>query len=371
MIHMSPQQKKALGITTAVALVFGVYFLHNYFLLISLAAIIAFLFNPIYQRLNRRWDNPGRASAVTLICSLVTIIVPVTVIVILTINQISHIASTVTNFATSTDLHGFLQRVVDFCNQILANIGVSYRLTIDSIFNALSEAIKTFGVGFISSVIIYLYVFVSILKNQDSLAQTFNQLNPLGRDVSRLYIDRAAAMTKAMVRGQFLIAAMQGFVDALLLYMVGMHSAFFFFFLLLTALSIIPLGGGIVVIPIGIILVLTGHIGPGLFVLAGHLFIVTNIDNIFRPRLVPPEARLDPALILLSVFSGLAFFGFLGIVLGPVIMILIVTTIQVYNSVYNDINIASPTSKQKKWYKKIPFLSRSPRSKTKPEHRVG
>ncbi len=107
--------------------------------------------------------------------------------------------------------------------------------------------------------------------------------------------------------------------------------------MILTVLSIIPLGGGIIVIPIGIIMILLGNIWQGALILAGHFLIVTNEDNILRPKLVPDEARLDPALTLLSVFSGLAFFGFIGIVVGPVIMILIVTTIEVYMEVFRDI----------------------------------
>ena len=41
--------------------------------------------------------------------------------------------------------------------------------------------------------------------------------------------------------------------------------------------------------------------------------------------------------MLLSVFSGIAMFGFFGIILGPVLMILIVTTISVYLSVYKGV----------------------------------
>jgi len=51
---------------------------------------------------------------------------------------------------------------------------------------------------------------------------------------------------------------------------------------------------------------------------------------VLRPQLVPKTARLDPALTILSVFAGLKMFGFLGIVIGPVIMIILVTTIQEY-----------------------------------------
>ena len=65
-----------------------------------------------------------------------------------------------------------------------------------------------------------------------------------------------------------------------------------------------------------------------------HLIVVTSIDNVLRPFLVPKSAHLSPALMLLSVFAGLGMFGFWGIVLGPVLMIIIVTTISVYLAVY-------------------------------------
>jgi predicted PurR-regulated permease PerM len=43
--------------------------------------------------------------------------------------------------------------------------------------------------------------------------------------------------------------------------------------------------------------------------------------------------------MILSVFSGIALLGFLGVVVGPVIMIIIVTTISVYNEVYHDVKM--------------------------------
>jgi len=82
------------------------------------------------------------------------------------------------------------------------------------------------------------------------------------------------------------------------------------------------------------------NVAGGLFVVLFHIIGITNIDNFLRPILVPREARLDPALMLLSVFSGIAMFGFFGIILGPVLMILIVTTISVYLFVYRGVEMA-------------------------------
>ncbi len=101
----------------------------------------------------------------------------------------------------------------------------------------------------------------------------------------------------------------------------------------------IPLGSGIVTIPFGIGMMFFGNVAGGLFVVLFHLLAITNIDNFLRPILVPKEARLDPALMLLSVFSGIGMFGFFGIVLGPVLMILIVTTISVYLAVYKGVEM--------------------------------
>src|SRR5262249_4882590 len=82
-----------------------------------------------------------------------------------------------------------------------------------------------------------------------------------------------------------------------------------------------------------------GNIAGGVFVILWHLLVVTNIDNFLRPVLVPKDARLNSALMLLAVFAGLAMFGPWGIVIGPVLMILIVTTIDVYLAVYKGVEL--------------------------------
>jgi predicted PurR-regulated permease PerM len=127
-----------------------------------------------------------------------------------------------------------------------------------------------------------------------------------------------------------LIALAQGFTSAFALWVAGVDY-FWFFFLICSFLSFIPLGAGVVTIPIAFILILSGDILSGLFIIAWVLLVVSTIDNFMRPRLVADGARLNSALMFLAVLSGLALFGFIGIVYGPIIMILIVTTLYVYS----------------------------------------
>ena len=145
--------------------------------------------------------------------------------------------------------------------------------------------------------------------------------------------------------GQFVIAVCQGVAGAASIYIAGFHQGFFLFAVLLSALSVIPLGSGIITIPFGIGMILFGNVFGGVFVIVFHLIVVTNIDNFLRPILVPRAARLDSALMLLAVFAGIAMFGAWGIVIGPVLMIIIVTTISVYLAVYKGVPMDQPDPK--------------------------
>ncbi|MBW8710802.1 MAG: AI-2E family transporter, partial [Mycobacterium sp.] len=86
-----------------------------------------------------------------------------------------------------------------------------------------------------------------------------------------------------------------------------------------------------------------------------HLIEVTNIDNFLRPILVPRAARLDSALMLLAVFAGIAMFGAWGIVIGPVLMIVIVTTISVYLAVYKGVPMEDVGEEDEKPKRRNPF----------------
>jgi len=196
--------------------------------------------------------------------------------------------------------------------------------------------------GGITAAVLFLYVFISLLTNRERVQLLIRKLNPLGEQITDVYLEKMGAMVRGTVRGQFVIALAQGLTGAASIYIAGFHDGFFIFAILLTALSVIPLGGGILSLPFGIGMILFGNVWGGVFVIAWHLIVVTNIDNVLRPILVPKQASLDSALMLLAVFAGITMFGFWGIVIGPVVMIVIVTTVSVYLAVYKGVPLDVP-----------------------------
>lgn len=350
-------QKRALAVVTGVALLFGAYFLRRYFMLIVIAAIVAYLFTPLNNRLRTKL-NGGLATTLTVLAALATVVIPIIAVVSLATVQISHMLIGVAEWAKTADLNALGDKAIAAVNELLARLPLQTpTITAESLRNNLGRVAQTIGewllralsgaaggaIGFITSAIIFLYVLISLLVNKTELITLIRRLNPLGEEVTDLYLAKMGAMVKGTVKGQFIIAVIQGALGAISIYIAGFHDAFFIFAILLTALSVIPLGSGIVTIPFGIGMMFFGNIAGGLFVVLFHFLGITNVDNFLRPILVPKEARLDSALMLLSVFSGIAMFGFFGIILGPVLMIIIVTTISVYLEVYKGVEMKADT----------------------------
>ncbi|WP_418003278.1 AI-2E family transporter [Mycobacterium sp. PDNC021] len=350
-------QKRALAVATVVAVGFGAYFLRGQFMLVVVAGVVAYLFNPLFRRLTTRLRT-GLSATLTLLAALVVVVVPISGAVAIGIVQISSMIRNVSDWVSRTDMGALGTRSLQAVNDLLARIPYLHDVTLTS--ESLQKWIITFAqragawglnvlqdaagglFGALAGAVIFLYVFISLLVNGDEVVLLIRRLNPLGEEVTDLYLAKMGAMVRGTVLGQFVIALAQGVAGAISIYIAGFHDGFFIFAILLSALSVIPLGGGIVSIPFGIGLALFGNVGGGLFVIAFHILVVTNIDNVLRPILVPRAARLDSALMLLSVFSGIAMFGFLGLVIGPVLMIVVVTTISVYLAVYKGVPLSEP-----------------------------
>ena len=361
-------QKRALAVITVVALLFGAYFLRHYFILVVIAAIVAYLFTPLYNRCRQRF-NTGLSATLTVLAALATVIIPAGALITLAVLQISHMVVHVAEWVETADVSTLGDRAIEFVNNLLAKLPFGrFTVTAESLRESMVNVSQNVGqwllrslrgaaggaIGVVTSAIIFLYVLISLLTNQEQVLTLVRRLNPLGEEVTDLYLAKMGAMVKGTVKGQFIIATVQGILGAASIYIAGFHNGFFIFAIFLTALSVIPLGSGIVTIPFGIGMMLFGNIVGGLFVVLFHILAITNIDNFLRPILVPREARLDPALMLLAVFSGLAMFGFWGIVLGPVLMIIIVTTISVYLAVYKgvEMTVHEPPEKRRSRFRR-------------------
>jgi predicted PurR-regulated permease PerM len=125
------------------------------------------------------------------------------------------------------------------------------------------------------------------------------------------------------------VALLQGTLGAAGFIMVGIPNPIFWGFIM-TVLAFLPiplLGTGLVWIPAGIILIRNGDIIGGIFILLYGLLIVSSIDNVIKPHIISGKGKIHPVVALLGLIGGLKLFGFIGIIIGPLIAALFIAMV--------------------------------------------
>src|SRR5277367_2627641 len=114
-------QKRALAVVTIISLLFAGYFLRNYFVLIVVAAVGAYLFTPLFNCFDRRLKT-GLAATCTLLSALAAVIVPIGLLVVLAIVQISRMVDSVAGWVKTTDPSALGDKVLHIVNDAAARV---------------------------------------------------------------------------------------------------------------------------------------------------------------------------------------------------------------------------------------------------------
>ena len=85
-------------------------------------------------------------------------------------------------------------------------------------------------------------------------------------------------------------------------------------------LSPVPIGPPLVWIPAGILMIVNGETGWGIFLFVWGALVVSSVDNFLKPMIISRGSALPFVLVLLGVLGGAIAFGFVGVFLGPVLL---------------------------------------------------
>jgi predicted PurR-regulated permease PerM len=119
--------------------------------------------------------------------------------------------------------------------------------------------------------------------------------------------------------------------------------------MVLTALTIvlapIPFGGTALIWgPVTVYLAGIGSMGKALAMAGWGVGVVSTVDQVLRPWLIGKEVEIPVLLLVLSVLGGLALYGLLGIFVGPILVSLFMTAVQIYREEYAQAPPVPPAS---------------------------
>jgi predicted PurR-regulated permease PerM len=326
-----------------------VYLLHPFLGVIAIALVTFVMLKPLYKWFIERERIKGRtrvATTLTLLSFILIILIPLFFIGFLLIAQASDLLDEIASGDVELSLENMVETIEQFLEQIpalrdieidgeklamaLIELAVWALSGLANLAVALGASLPSLFVG----TIIFFIVIATLLPRSDELEQRTEQLSPLGVNITQIYMLKASEMIVSVVKGVFLLAVIQGLIMGVFYWLAGVPFALFFT-LLSMAFALLPVVGiSFIVLPMALIFFLTGNPTSAVLVLIGFYVFVNPTDLTLRPRLVSKEAYLNFTLMLLALFGGLAVGGLLGMIYGPVIMILFMTTIDIYGQYF-------------------------------------
>ena len=331
----------ALLIVTAIALYLCWLMVKPFLGVVMWASVLVIVFYPIHKRLVKRTKRPSLSALLSCVLVILTILVPVTIVTFAVINELSgavYNLQVAINYVLDPNapvpgrVLGWLSKFIDVerlrSGQYLAQ-------QLGTISGGLAG--RTLGVigGLIGAIVQMFFVIFTmyyLFRDGDRIFETIKNSLPLNDAQSLAIMERAKEGVGASVYGVLAIAIIQGTLGGLAFWILGVPSAIVWG-VVMTFLSMIPmLGSFLVWVPAAIYLALTGHYVKAVLLVLWGTLVIGMIDNFLRPKLVGGRTRLHELLIFFSVLGGLQVFGVLGIVLGPVVLALAMSLIEVFRA---------------------------------------
>jgi predicted PurR-regulated permease PerM len=176
-----------------------------------------------------------------------------------------------------------------------------------------------------------LFLLFFLLRDRALALTSLRSLLPLRDDETSELLQRVGDTVLATALGRLTIAAVQGVLAGLAFWVLGVPGVVLWAFTLAVCAMVPAFGSFLVWGPVAIYLGLTGHWGKAALLAIWGGLIVSTIDNILYPVLVGSHLRAHTATILLSVLGGIALFGPIGIVLGPVLFTITTTLLDIWH----------------------------------------
>jgi predicted PurR-regulated permease PerM len=181
-------------------------------------------------------------------------------------------------------------------------------------------------------IFVFIAAFYFFLKDGRRLMDYFVALSPLSDKDDEFIVSRLKLAVSATTKGSLLIGLIQGVLTGVGFAIFGVPNAALWGGVAAVAALVPGVGTALVITPAIVFLFLIGHIPSGIGLLIWGVTAVGLIDNLLGPRLIGRGMRLHPLAVFLSVMGGLALFGPLGFIIGPLTLSVFLTLIDIHLS---------------------------------------
>lgn len=303
-----------------VALIFKPYFSS-----IILGFVLWILFRPLFNLINKLIKNKTAASLATIILVLFLIFWPLFLISVQIIKEAQ-------SYLVFFDLDkSFLKNWLDKLN-------IDFKQYSEKIISTLAANIKrvfSLTLDIFSMFFISLFVCFYLFKQSNDFKKLVIQISPFSLEQTNKLLNDLYSLTTSIIYGFLIVAVIQGVLAGIGFYIFKMPNALLFGVLAILAALIPVVGTGLVILPSVLYLFLNQNYFNALGLLLWGLLIVGMIDNLLRPYLLQRKMNIPSIFILISVLGGINYFGPIGFVIGPIILALFISILELMREIQN------------------------------------
>jgi predicted PurR-regulated permease PerM len=315
------------------------------------AALLAHWAFPLHRRLTQVVHGRAALSAGCLTFGvLAVVVVPVVLMSVVLVREAGAAEQAIREWIASGGLQQLPERLamVPFAGDWLRSLVSGDGGQTSSMENSVMAGAKWLSQFFVSGMgdllknvvvlmsnfFIMLLVLFFLFTDGERWMKSLYELVPMDESHKRKILSRLDQTVRAVVKGMLVTAMVQGVLAGLAYLVLSVP-----FPMVLTALTIvlapIPFGGTALIWgPVTLYLLWIGSMGKALAMLVWGVGVVSTVDQFLRPWLIGQEVEIPVLLLVLSVLGGLALYGLLGLFVGPILISLFLTAVQIYREEY-------------------------------------
>jgi predicted PurR-regulated permease PerM len=310
-----------------------------------MALVLGIVFYPFHRKFLQWTKRPSIAAFLSVLSVICLLIIPAAVFLSLVTREIASIvqyfSSTTMSERVSVILGHWNYYLLPWVQKFETLIGTQFNV-VDWFWQAVqrlgqmvakySPSVVTTTANFFLNLFIMLLLLFYVFRDGNVLFERLLKLSPIKDKYERRLATEIQNTIYGIFYGSFLTGALQAFIATIGFYIAGIPGALVWGVITFFVSFIPILGTATVIAPMTIYLLVIGHYGHAVFLAIYGLVAIGAIDNFLRPFLI--KTSIHQAFLFLGLFGGMAVFGPIGILLGPIIMALLSGVLRIYEQDY-------------------------------------
>ncbi len=310
--------------------------------------VITYIFYPLYKALYKKTKKKTLSSLIITILIILIITIPIVFILNAIVREAyasSAYIKQLLNKGSAFDVEcetGNLCNLLKTLKELTTNPSIqSYvqdaiRRITSFISNSVSKFIFSAPRRILDIFIMFFLIFY-LFKDGERFVNKIKYLLPLKTKHRKRIIEQFNSIISAVIYGYILMAVIQGLVAIIGFFIFKIPNPILWGLATMIAALLPFIGTTIIWLPMSLYFIISGYlqgasglIWKGVFLLLYGILIIGSVDNIIRPKFISITAKIHPIIALLGVLGGLLIFGFVGIFIGPLVLALLMTFIDIY-----------------------------------------